>query len=52
METHSQRSLLIVSLSSGAGVLCRWKLRRSCAIDLEDGLLLSHGDLLVVDGLA
>ena len=43
---------LIVSLSLGAGALFRWKSRRFCSLCVEDGTLHSHGDLLVMDGLA
>ena len=41
---------LIVSLSSGASALFRWKLCRPCSLCVEAGLMLSHGDLLVMDG--
>ena len=47
----SVKSKLIVSLSTGASALSRWKRHRSCALCVEDGMLLSF-DLLVVDGSA
>ena len=48
----SRESELIVHLILGASALIRWKPRRSCSLCVEDGLLLSHGDLLVMGGSA